>query len=128
MAVNSFMGNRNRHAAAGAEDSMRLAEQVYAVVRQIPQGRVATYGQIALLVGRPKAARAVGTLLARNPHGAAVPCHRVLNAKGALSRCAFAAEQRQLLWLEGVPVVNGRVDLACYQWNGNLCQEGHYEV
>lgn len=103
---------------------MTFSEQVYAAVMQIPEGRVATYGQIALLVGRPRAARAVGTMLARNPFGAGVPCHRVLNSRGELSRSPFAAEQRRRLWSEGVAVENGRVDLARYQWSGQLDKGG----
>lgn len=56
---------------------MRFDELVYAVVRQIPRGRVASYGQVALLCGNPRASRAVGWALRRNPApGEEIPCHR----------------------------------------------------
>ncbi len=59
--------------------------RIYAVVRRIPRGRVATYGQIAELAGLPGHARQVGYALHALPDGTAVPWHRVLNARGALS-------------------------------------------
>lgn len=92
---------------------MGFYEQVYRVVREVPLGRVATYGLIAMVAGRPNAARAVGTALARCPFGD-VPCHRVVNGEG---RCArFFASQPELLQAEGVTVQNGRVELAQYLW------------
>jgi len=78
--------------------------QVYDLVRKIPQGQVMTYGQIAQILGKPKAARAVGNVLHYNS-SLQVPCHRVVNKKG---RVAFnfahggATKQYQLLLKEGV--------------------------
>lgn len=98
---------------------MSFHSDVYAIVRQIPAGRVATYGQIARLVGRPGAARAVGNALHANPDGCGTPCYRVVNAKGELSGAyAFGGprEQRYLLEKDGVEVVNYRVDLKRFQW------------
>ena len=100
-----------------------FTSQVYAAVRRIPPGSVATYAQIARLAGHPGAARAVGNALHRNPYDNphTVPCFRVVNSAGFLSG-AFAfggpAVQRGLLEADGVEVVNFRVDLEKYQWNG----------
>lgn len=91
---------------------------VYAVVRRIPSGRAATYGQVAALLGRPRAARAVGGAMRRCPPG--VPWHRVVNAEGRISRRARGAgmlTQRLLLEREGVVLRRGRVDLARYAWD-----------
>jgi methylated-DNA-protein-cysteine methyltransferase-like protein len=92
--------------------------EVYAVVRRIPAGRIATYGQVAAMLGRPRAARAVGGAMRRCPPG--VPWHRVLNAAGRISRRARAASmltQRMLLEREGVPIRRGHVDLGRYGWD-----------
>jgi methylated-DNA-protein-cysteine methyltransferase-like protein len=95
-----------------------INSDVYAVVRRIPAGRVATYGQVAAMVGRPRAARAVGGAMRRCPPG--VPWHRVLNAAGRISRRARAAgmlTQKMLLEREGMVLRRGRVDLARYGWD-----------
>ena len=92
-------------------------ERVYDIVKQIPEGRVATYGQVARKAGGRGLARAVGNALHRNPYPGVVPCHRVVNAKGELSGAfAFGSydEQRRRLEAEGVCVTNFRVDLGKY--------------
>jgi len=94
--------------------------RVYEAVRRIPRGRVATYGQIALLAGNPRAARAVGWALHRNPMPGVIPCHRVVNRTGRLAP-AFAfggsAVQRRMLEEEDVCFLpDGSVDLARCQW------------
>ena len=98
---------------------MTFTEQIYTLVRRIPAGRVATYGLVALWIGRPRAARAVGTTMSRCPY-ADVPCHRVLNARGELApfpAFGIGEAQRMLLETEGIPVSpEGRVDLAAYVW------------
>jgi len=96
---------------------MRLPEhfdaEVYAVVAQIPAGRVVTYGRIARLVGQPGQARRVGRALAKAP--AALPCHRVVSAAGRTAPGWI--RQRTLLEAEGVRFrSDGRVDLARYEW------------
>ncbi len=94
--------------------------KVYDVVRQIPEGCVATYGQVARLAGSPGAARAVGNALHRNPYPGEVPCHRVVNAKGRLAKSfgfGGAIRQKELLEAEGVVVVNFAVNLGVYQWS-----------
>ncbi len=97
-----------------------FAERVFRAVEQIPRGKVATYGEIALLSGSPRAARAVGNVLHHNPHPIETPCHRVVNGKGRLAP-AFAfggmEVQRQLLEQEGITFLpNGRVDLSKHLW------------
>jgi methylated-DNA-protein-cysteine methyltransferase-like protein len=94
--------------------------RIYEVVRRIPRGRVATYGQIAELAGLPGHARQVGYALHALPENSAVPWHRVLNARGALSlRRASAGEISQRLRLEREGVrfdAGGRVALARVRW------------
>jgi methylated-DNA-protein-cysteine methyltransferase-like protein len=94
-------------------------ERVYAVVRRVPRGRVATYGQVARLAGLTNGARQAGYALnALRPH-TAVPWHRIVNAAGRISLgdVAGAVTQRLLLEREGVRFdAAGRVDLARYQW------------
>lgn len=95
--------------------------RIYEIVKQIPSGRVATYGQVAELAGDRRMARAVGNALHRNPDPESIPCHRVVNAKGELAESfAFggAREQAKRLEAEGVAVVDGRVDLKKYGWMG----------
>jgi methylated-DNA-protein-cysteine methyltransferase-like protein len=93
-------------------------ERVYGLVRQIPPGKVATYGQIAWLLGKPHGARAVGWALRAVPSGSDVPWHRVLNAEGRISIRARNL-QRSLLEAEGVPFdETGRVDLDSVGWQG----------
>ena len=86
------------------------------IVDEIPAGRVATYGQIARLIGRPKNARLVGKILSQSEiYGGKHPCHRVVNAAGRLA--PGWEDQAHLLWAEGVDLKsNGCVDLKRYQW------------
>jgi methylated-DNA-protein-cysteine methyltransferase-like protein len=96
-----------------------FVSRVYRLVRAIPRGRVATYGQIAAWLDRPAAARAVGWAMKRCPPG--VPWHRVVNASGGISRrpnTGSMLTQRLLLEQEGVPVRRGRVSLAGSRWDG----------
>ena len=97
-------------------------QAVYQVTAQIPAGRVATYGQIAVLAGRPRARRIVGGAMARAPKG--LPCHRVIYGDGRLSPPdVFGGPgiQRMLLEAEGVPFLpDGRVDLSRCRWDGAM--------
>jgi O-6-methylguanine DNA methyltransferase len=90
-----------------------FSTRVIAVVRRIPAGRVATYGEVAVLAGRPGAARAVGTIM-RTCDRPDVPCHRVIAAGGRLGGYGGnEAMKRALLVAEGVVVTGSRVrDLA----------------
>jgi methylated-DNA-protein-cysteine methyltransferase-like protein len=94
--------------------------RVYAAVKRIPRGRVATYGQIADLAGLAGNARQVGYALHALPQGTALPWQRVINARGQISRRADPEEarvQRVLLEDEGVRFDSaGRVPLARYLW------------
>jgi len=93
---------------------------IYRVVRRIPRGKVATYGQIAVLAGIPRQARQVGYALHALPRGSDVPWQRVINGKGEVSERSMPgleAMQRAVLESEGVVFDTcGRVDLARYQW------------
>ena len=97
----------------------RLNDKVYEFVKGIPQGKVATYGQIALHLGNRNFARVVGNILHGNPAPEHIPCHRVVNAQGQLSRSyAFGGieVQRRLLESEGVVFKNDQaVDLSVSQ-------------
>jgi methylated-DNA-protein-cysteine methyltransferase-like protein len=94
---------------------------IYKVVRRIPRGKVASYGQIARIAGFPGHARRVGYALYNLPTGSNVPWHRVVNAAGALSVGRLDAdsgrEQRLRLELEGVAFdARGRVRLDRHGW------------
>ena len=93
--------------------------KIYEVVRQIPRGTVATYGQIAALAGNRRWARVVGYALHANPDPDGIPCYRVVNRNGEVSPAfAFGGKNRQIELLEadGIPCPEGRVDLTKYQW------------
>ena len=95
--------------------------RIYAVVRQIPRGRVATYGQVAELAGLPRQARLVGYALSALPASSRVPWHRVINAEGRLSARSDGAgatvPQRLRLEAEGVTFgAGGRVSLDRCRW------------
>lgn len=94
-----------------------FAEKVYALTKKIPQGRVATYGQMAKILGKPKAGRLVGLALHRNPYAPLVPCHRVISSKGELLGFAKGLkEKKRLLEKEGIRIQNGKVDCQKYLW------------
>ena len=97
-----------------------MRARIYAVVRRIPSGRVATYGQVAELAGLDGHARQVGYALSALPDATTIPWHRVLNARGEVSlRAAPGSEltQRMLLEQEGVRFnARGRVALDQVRW------------
>ncbi len=98
-------------------------EKIYEVVKQIPYGQVATYGQVAAIAGNKRWARVVGYALHANPDPDHIPCHRVVNKEGKVCEgFAFGGGNRQaeLLKAEGVGFVDGNVDLARYQWERPL--------
>lgn len=99
---------------------MTLYDKIYNAVKQVPYGKVATYGQIAVMCGNIHYARAVGNALHNNPNPNEIPCYRVVNKNGALSNnFAFGGitAQTELLLSEGVEVVAGFVDLKKYRWH-----------
>jgi methylated-DNA-protein-cysteine methyltransferase-like protein len=110
--------SRNRLSRARPETSR---ERVYAQVRRIPRGRVATYGQIASLAGLEGQARQVGYAMAAVPSSSTIPWHRVINAQGRVSMRregpGGSIIQQQLLEREGVVFDGGgRVSLVRFGW------------
>lgn len=97
-----------------------ITRKIISLIRKIPEGKVATYGQIAALANRPKNARQVGAILRSLPDEESVPWHRVVNAQGRISdRRNETAEglQKFLLLQEGVSVSDGgRIDMRTHQW------------
>ena len=93
-------------------------EKIYEVVKQIPKGSVATYGQVAALAGNKRWARVVGYALHVNPDPEGIPCYRVVNREGRLSEAfAFGGvnQQKILLEADGIEVVDNQVNLNIYQ-------------
>ncbi len=101
---------------------MNTFEKIYEQVRRIPEGKVASYGLIALLAGNPRLARVVGYALHNNPDPDTIPCHRVVTKDGRLSSAfAFGGEsiQRELLLNEGVEFKNElTVNMEKCMWSG----------
>lgn len=102
------------------KDLTPWAARVIAVVRRIPVGRVATYGDVARAAGRPRAARAVGNIMS-GCQDASVPCHRVVSAAGLLG--GYGGEEtlkRRLLRAEGLVVIGTRIrGFTQARWTGN---------
>lgn len=92
-----------------------LVYEILSVVEEIPEGKVATYGQIACLIGREKNSRLVGKVMSLSNYYGKYPCHRVVNHAGRL--VPGWHEQERFLREEGVFLkANGYVDLQKYQW------------
>ena len=93
----------------------KLIYEILSVVSEIPKGNVATYGQIAKLIGKEKNSRLVGKVLSMAEYYGEYPCHRVVNHTGRL--VPFWDEQEDLLKLEGIELKDNKcVDLKIYQW------------
>jgi methylated-DNA-protein-cysteine methyltransferase-like protein len=105
-----------------AESSTSYRHRIYTIVRQIPLGKVATYGQVARLAGGCTA-RMVGYALSSLPEDRGVPWQRVINSQGKISPHGHglgSLMQRQLLQAEGIVFdVQGRIDLSVYGWFGS---------
>lgn len=87
-------------------------EKCYSILKKVPPGKVVTYGDLAKAVGSPKAARAVGNAMNKNPYAPEVPCHRVVGSNGSMTGFADGIPKKiKMLKEEGVEVVNGKVDL-----------------
>jgi methylated-DNA-protein-cysteine methyltransferase-like protein len=103
-------------AKAGKEYSVSW-EPVYRLVKQIPRGRVLTYGHVARMVRLRGGARTAGFAMAATPSGRGIPWHRVVGARGRLLvQEPYASKQRMLLESEGVAVNGTRIDLARHLW------------
>ena len=94
--------------------------RIYSVVKRVPRGRVATYGQIAVLAGMPRHARQVGYALNKLPEGERVPWYRIINSQGRISaRSRPGSDDFQRILLEGEGVgfdIRGKVSLEKYGW------------
>lgn len=101
---------------------MNTFEKIYEVVKKIPKGKVATYGQIATLAGNRHLSQIVGFALHVNPDPEHIPCYRVVNRFGEVSKAfAFGGENKQisLLRADGIEVSDeGKVELNTYLWDG----------
>lgn len=102
---------------------MTFRDRVYEITRQIPRGKVATYGQIAMLAGNSAGARAVGMCMRTNPNVPQTPCHRVVASDGKLT--GYSAKEglktkREMLLDEGVRFVGERVDLKASLWQTGI--------
>lgn len=99
---------------------MNTFERIYEIIKQIPKGKVASYGRVAALAGNPAWSRVVGYALHVNPDPDSIPCYRVVTKDGKLSE-AFAFGginvQRELLEKDGVGfLADGRVDMDKFEW------------
>jgi methylated-DNA-protein-cysteine methyltransferase-like protein len=93
-------------------------DPVYRLVKQIPRGRVITYGALAKALHLRGGARTAGRAMAATPRGKGIPWHRVVGDRGKLLiREPYASLQRKLLESEGIQLVESRVDLECHLWS-----------
>jgi len=96
-------------------------EKIYDLTNQIPKGKVATYGQLAILGGKPKAARSIGGFMRTNTNAPTTPCHRVVAKDGSLTGYSIGegiATKKALLENEGVHFIKGKVDIQKSLWSG----------
>ena len=92
-------------------------QQVYDIVAQVPSGKVVSYGQIARMLGRPRAAREIGRAMRICPDG--LPWQRVVMQDGAIAGGGFAQLQQAMLEAEGVGFLpDGQVDMMSFRWGG----------
>lgn len=95
---------------------MEFQEEVLELVSRIPEGKVATYKQLAGVLGKPRAYRAVGNALSGNPRPNEIPCHRVVRSDGDPGGYIFGRERKaELLDEEGIEIDSGKVDLEKHQ-------------
>lgn len=98
-------------------------ERIWATIREIPEGCVASYGQIAEIAGIPRGARQVGYALRHLPRESKVPWYRVIQSSGTIAFKADTdafAEQSKRLQKEDVAILNGRIDMKKYRWQPDL--------
>ncbi len=102
------------------ERDSQLFSRIYQVVRKVPRGKVASYGQIALIVGVGCDARMVGYAMAGTPEGSDVPWQRIVNREGKISLPGKGGEiQRMRLEAEGITFdARGRIDMKRFGWQG----------
>jgi methylated-DNA-protein-cysteine methyltransferase-like protein len=106
-----------------SEGSIGSFRRVWKVVEAIPEGCVASYGQVAKLAGLNGGARRVGGALAKAPDRGSLPWHRILRTDGKIAMPVGSTgreEQIRRLELEGVAIVDGRVDMQKFQWQPDM--------
>ena len=106
-----------------APHAAEINRLIWKTVERIPEGKVATYGQVADIAGLGRAARRVGRALRELPSGSGVPWYRVVRAGGHIAFPAGSSSfnrQRKLLEAEGVSLLKGRIDLGTYGWQRSL--------
>lgn len=92
-----------------------LSETIIEIIRNIPFGKVLSYGEVARRADSPKSARLVSNLLHTCSDKYSLPWHRVINSQGKISLTGIAGEeQKQMLIAEGIKIINGKIDLAEY--------------
>ncbi|KKU27619.1 hypothetical protein A2116_00485 [Candidatus Jorgensenbacteria bacterium GWA1_49_17] len=90
----------------------QFREKVYRITKRIPRGRVSTYAAVARAIGSPRAFRAVGSALNKNPYAPQVPCHRVVRSDGRIGGFASGSKRKTtLLKKEGVEVKKRKINL-----------------
>ena len=100
-------------------DNLTLCQRIFTIVKEVPKGYIATYGQVASLAGLPGYARVVGQTLSKLPRDTKLPWHRVISASGKISVLEDSEsflEQKQRLLNEGVTFTKTRINLKEYQW------------
>ena len=104
-------------------------EPVYQLVKQIPRGRVTTYGALAKALHLRGGARTAGRAMAATPSGKGIPWHRVVGDRGKLLiREPYASLQRKLLESEGIPIIESRADLKRHGWNPAQTSKKHKKL
>lgn len=103
-------------------DKAQFYKDTYSIVKEIPVGKVLTYGEIARLTGNPQCSHMVGQAMFHAPAHLHLPCHRVVNSQGRLVPCW--EEQRTMLENEGITFKpNGCVDMSKHLWRYENCDE-----
>lgn len=100
-------------------DNLTFRQRIFTIVKEIPKGYVATYGQVANLAGLPGYARVVGQTLSNLPRDSQLPWHRVISAAGKISVLEDSEsflEQKKRLLNEGITFTKTRINLKEYQW------------
>lgn len=101
------------------KSTKNFKDTVYELAKRIPQGKVATYGQLAILAGSPGAARAVGMCMKTNEHPEIIPCYKVVASDGSLTGYSAGKgviTKKEKLLRDGVKFKNDKVDLSVSQW------------
>lgn len=108
---------------ASRSRSRQRIERIWATVCDIPEGSVASYGQVAEIAGLPRGARQVGHALRQLPAGSDVPWHRVIRSSGRIAfeegSRAYNRQSKRLI-MEGVVILSGRIDMQKYRWQPDL--------